>query len=166
MSELSPRFALPLLEAGQAQKEIVHNEAITLLEALVQPVAETLGDSAPPATPIAGRSWIVGAGPGGDWAGQAHAVATWTEGGWRFVAPIEGMSLWVAASSLCARWRAGAWELGVARAAALSIGGDQVVAARQPAIADPAGGTSADAPARAAVTAILAALRNHGLISS
>ena len=166
MSELSPRFALPLLAAGQAQKEIVHNEAVTMLEALVQPVAETLGDAAPPATPVAGRSWIVGASPSGDWTGQAHAIATWTDGGWRFTAPVEGMWLWVAVASLGARWSAGAWELGAVRAGALLIGGGQVVGGRQPAIADPAGGTGIDVQARATITAILAALRNHGLIAA
>ena len=165
MSELSPRFALPLLQPGQAQKEIVHNEAVTLLEALVQPVAETLGDTAPPAAPAAGQSWIVGAAPGGDWTGHAHAVATWTEGGWRFVATVEGMRLWVADSGLGARWTAGAWELGAERAAALLIGGSQVVGGRQPAIADPSGGASIDTQSRAAIGAVLAALRNHGLIA-
>ena len=30
MTDATPRFALPLLAAGQAQKELFHNEALTL----------------------------------------------------------------------------------------------------------------------------------------
>ncbi len=100
MSELSPRFGLPLLQAGQAQKEIYHNEAVTAIEALVQPVAESLGDTTPPSSPTAGQSWIVGASPSGAWSGRADAVASWTEGGWRFTAPGDGMTFWIASEGV------------------------------------------------------------------
>jgi hypothetical protein len=165
MSELSPRFALPLLAAGQSQKEIYHNEAVVALEALVQPVAQTLGDSSPPPSPAIGASWIVGAAATGDWAGQGETVARWTAGGWRFTAPIDGMAFWIASDGLWAMRIAGAWKLGLVPAQRLMNGGNQVVGARQPAIADPAGGTTIDAAARGAIAAILAALRNHGLIT-
>ncbi len=166
MSELTPRLSLPLLAAGQAQKEIYHNEALTALEVLVQPVAETLGDSSPPSSPATGASWIVGAAATGDWAGQGGAIASWTAGGWRFTSPIDGMAFWIAAEGLWAIRIAGAWELGLVPARRLTIGGNQVVGARQPAIADPAGGATIDAAARGATAAILAALRNHGLIAA
>ncbi|WP_312846581.1 hypothetical protein [Sphingopyxis sp. PET50] len=41
------RLALPLLAMAQAQKEVTHNEALTLLDLLVQPVVE----AGPQATP-------------------------------------------------------------------------------------------------------------------
>jgi hypothetical protein len=44
------------------------------------------------------------------------------------------------------------------------IRGEQVVGARQAAIATPAGGATVDAEGRASITQILAALRQHGLI--
>ena len=44
------------------------------------------------------------------------------------------------------------------------VAGDQVVAGRQAAVADPAGGVTIDLQCRAAVMAILARLRAHGLI--
>ena len=166
MTDLSPRFGLPLLVVGQAQKEESHNEAIIGLEALLQPVAETLGDTVPPASPTYGRSWIVGAVPTGDWTGQAAALATWTEGGWRFAAPIEGMSVYVRASGLIARFETGGWTAGLLRATGVAIGGQPVLGSRQPAIAAPAGGVTVDAEARAAISAILAAMRSHGLIST
>jgi hypothetical protein len=44
------------------------------------------------------------------------------------------------------------------------VDGVKVVGARQPAIADPTGGTSVDGEARDTLRAVLAALRGHGLI--
>jgi hypothetical protein len=50
------------------------------------------------------------------------------------------------------------------RASSLLIDGQQVVGARAAAIAAPSGGSTVDAEARVAVEAILAAMRQHGLI--
>ena len=165
MSDTTARFALPLLAAGQAQKEINHNEALTLLDLLAQPVAETSGDNSPPGAPVAGKAWIVGASPTGAWAGHAAMLALWTDGGWRFIAPLEGMSVWVKATGLWTRRTASGWSDGTLPAAALQLGGNQVVGARQAAIASPAGGTTIDSQARATLSAILAMLRTHGLIA-
>ncbi|WP_423606501.1 DUF2793 domain-containing protein [Sphingomonas sp. MS122] len=158
------RFALPLLHAGQAQKELFHNEALLIADMLMQPCVEALGRAAPPADPVAGQCWIVGDSPEGAWAGSAGALALWTEGGWRFVAPREGMAVWVAGDELVARHVAGAWHAGRLAAAQLVIDGEQVVGPREPAIDEPDGGSVVDAEARAAIEAILQALRAHGLI--
>ncbi len=166
MSEATPRLGLPLLAAGQAQKEVYHNEALTVIDALLQPAVETVGDDAPPPAPAEGQSWLVGGAPTGVWAGHANALATWTGGGWRFGPPREGMSIWVSDRGLWARWSMGAWTLGIVAATAVEIGGLQVVGSRQAAIPEPAGGSSIDDPARAAIGAILAALRGHGLIAT
>lgn len=166
MSDTTPCFGLPLLAAGQAQKELDHNEALTLLDALVQPIVQTLGDNTPPAAPFEGQGWIVGSAPGGAWAGQAGAMALWTAGGWRFVSPPEGTAVWVSSLSLPARRSAGSWRVGAIVGSSISIGGIQVVGAQGPAIPAPSGGTTADAAARSAIGAILSALRTHGLIAS
>ncbi|UAK23998.1 DUF2793 domain-containing protein [Sphingomonas nostoxanthinifaciens] len=166
MTGQTARFAFPLLEPGQAQKELYHNEALALLDAVVQPVAQTIGDDAPPAAPAPDQSWIVGAAPTGDWAGHADAFATWTDGGWRFVAAVEGMTAWVVAGNLPARFVGGAWAVGRVTATALIVDGHQVVGAAQPPIEDPVGGGVADEAARASIRDILAALRNHGLIAA
>jgi len=165
MTDTTPRFALPLLAAGQAQKEQAHNEALVALEVLAQPVVRTLGDNAPPAAPAPGESWIVGAAPGGGWAGQAGALATWTEGGWRFLPAVDGMAVWVLAQGVAARRIEGAWRVGTVAAQRVTVGGVQVVGARQPGVAAPAGGATVDAQARAAIGQILAALAAHGLVA-
>ena len=120
----------------------------------------------PPTSPESGQSWLVGATPTGAWTGKAGHLAGWTGGGWRFVAPVDGMAVWVVADALTARFTGGVWTLGEAACAHLVIGGDRVVGPRQPAIPTPAGGAVIDAESRTALTAILGALRAHGLIAS
>jgi uncharacterized protein DUF2793 len=120
----------------------------------------------PPAAPLVGACYIVGSAASGAWAGMTDRIAGWTSGGWRFVAPAEGMHFHVRSTGLEARYRAGAWELGAIRASSLVIGGEQVVGARLAAIESPSGGPTIDAQARTAVAAILTALRTHGLIES
>ena len=61
---------------------------------------------------------------------------------------------------------ASAWEQGNVRAAKLSIGGNQVVGARLAAVPGATGGATVDAEARTTIDAILARLRQHGLIDS
>jgi hypothetical protein len=166
MSGTSARWGLPLLEAGQAQKEVFHNEALTLLDLLVHTGVVATALNTPPASPGEGQAWIVGTAPDGAWTGRANQIAGWTAGGWRFVAPREGMGVWCEAQATPARWRTGAWEYGQVRAERLLVNGVPVVGAQQAAIAEPAGGTTVDARTRAAVSQILAALRAHGLIAS
>ncbi len=163
---VTTRFALPLLHAGQAQKEMFHNEAIVAIDALLHPVVQDVGLDVPPATPEPGAAWIVGAAPTGDWTDHADAIATWTEGGWRFATPRTGMAVWSESAAQPVRYHEeGGWELGVVAATRIDIGGVQVVGDRGDSIPLPAGGATIDTQARDAITAILAALQAHGLIA-
>lgn len=166
MTESTARLALPLLQAGQAQKELYHNEALALLDLAVAAGVERVGLNAPPATPDIGMCWIVGTSPSGDWAGAGNSLAGWTAGGWRFVTPLPGMSVWSVADQLFARFNGSVWLVGDVVAAQVVIGGNRVLGARRSAIDSPSGGTVVDANARATIDAILAALRGHGLIDS
>lgn len=159
------RFGLPLLTAGQAQKELSHNEALTLIDALVQACAEAAGENEPPDDPSPGECWIVGAAPSGAWNGAAQRLAVWTGGGWRFVEPREGMAIHVRADALVATYLDGSWQLGMVAATEVTIAGHRVVGPRQPAVDEPSGGAVVDGEARTAIGAMLDALRTHGLIA-
>ncbi len=163
--ETTARLALPLLATGQAGKELTHNEALALIDLVTGAGVEAVGVDVPPADPVAGRAWIVGSAPVGAWAGRAGALAGWTGGGWRFVAPFEGLSVWIVAEKLQARFVGGEWAKGELRASGVLVGGVPVLGPRGPAIAAPAGGSTVDAEARAVLDAVLAALRGHGLIA-
>lgn len=166
MSDASPRFVLPWLQPGQAQKEMFHNEALATIDLAMQAAAEAIGTIVPPASPAIGQCWAIGAAPGGAWAGKAGQLAGWTAGGWRFVMPTPGMAVWSIADGVPARWTGTGWTVGVVSAARVDVGGVQVVGARRPAVAAPAGGTTVDAAARTAISEILQVLRSHGLIAT
>lgn len=122
--------------------------------------------TSPPASPAIGSCYIVADAATGDWQGRDGQVAAYTAGGWRYLAPVEGMSFHMRSSGTLADYRSGGWELGVLRGSSLVVGGKPVVGGQAQAIADPAGGVTVDAEARSAIGAILAALRQHGLIAS
>ncbi|MBO9696014.1 MAG: DUF2793 domain-containing protein [Sphingopyxis sp.] len=143
----TPRFALPLLAVSQAQKEVTHNEALTLLDALVHAAVEAGPIAVPPTGPAAGQSWIVGAAPTGAWAGKDHAIAICTSGGWRFAAPREGMAVVRLTDKVRLRFEGGAWV-----APAL--------------VAAPAGGSVIDSEARSAISMLLLHLAAQGLLIS
>jgi hypothetical protein len=160
------RLSAPLIEGGQIDKATTHNEALAIFDLAVCAAVDGFLANSPPASPSVGASYIVGASPIGSWAGQARALAGYTAGGWRFVAPVDGLVALVKASGQFAVYRGGSWELGELRGARLSVAGDQVVGPRLAAVADPAGGSTVDTEARAAIAAILDRLRGHGLIAS
>ena len=160
------RFALPQLVPGQAQKEVWHNEALQRIDLLLSPAVETMTLSAPPSSPARGACYVVASGATGAWAGKDDMLAGYADGGWRFVAPVEGLRLLDRGSGQILLRRDGAWESGIVRAEEVQIGGLTVVRQRQPAIANPTGGTVIDAECRTAIGLILTMLRTHGLIAS
>lgn len=160
------RFGITFLQAAQLQKEATVNESLATLDLAVCAAVDGFLADTPPASPVVGSGYVVGAAPNGAWAGHALALAGYTAGGWRFIAPFEGLSAMDKASGEVVAFVAGAWGKGDVRAAKLSIGGNQIIGARQAAVADPAGGATIDSEARAAIAAILARLRTHGLIAA
>jgi len=166
MNELTNRLSLPLLQVAQAHKEMVHNEALMLIDLLLHGCVAGVAQDVPPAAPSVGQCWIVGPAATGEWAGRTDQIAGMTEGGWRFAVPREGMRLWWSGGETTAEFRGGAWRRGEVRARRIMVDGVTVVGAQQPAIASPAGGATRDEEARTAVAAILTAMRTHGLIAS
>lgn len=164
--EATPRWELPQLFAGQAQKEMFHNEALTRIDMLLHGQVESADLSVPPTSPAQGQCWIVAADAVGAWAGRDGALASWTEGGWRFVTPAAGLALWVADRGHELRHDGSQWQDGALREDGLYVAGTRSVGERQAAIAAPGGGTTIDSEARGVINAILAVMRSHGLIAS
>ena len=162
----SARFGAPYLQAGQVQKETTVNEGFTIFDIAVSAAVDGFLANTPPGSPSIGSAYVLGGSPTGAWSGHPHALAGYTPGGWRYIAAVEGLSVTEKASGEVATFRSGAWEKGHVRAAKLSVSGTQVVGAQLAAVADPAGGTTVDAEARAAIAALLVRLRQHGLIAS
>jgi hypothetical protein len=143
---------------------LFHNESLQLLDALVAAAVEEPPLSSPPGSPAVGSCYIVGPGPIGDWSDRAAHLAAFTEGGWRFIAPRDGMSVLIRSSGTRAVFRDGAWEIGTLTGLQVSIGGKKVLGARGSPIASPSGGSVIDSESRTAIGQILVAMREHGLI--
>ncbi|KTD99686.1 DUF2793 domain-containing protein [Sphingopyxis sp. H115] len=143
----TPRLALPLLAVAQAQKEVTHNEALVLLDALVHAAVLDGPLADPPADPAEGQCWIVGADPTGAWSGQAMAIACWSAGGWRFAAPRAGMRVTRLADGARLRFDDSSWT------------GPGTIAA-------PAGGSTIDSEARSVIGALILQLEAQGLLIS
>lgn len=69
------RLALPLLAAAQAQKHVTHNEALVILDAVVQASALDKDLTSPPASPADGDAYIVAASATGAWSGHDDDIA-------------------------------------------------------------------------------------------
>ena len=140
----TPRFGIPLLFAGQAQKEFFVNQAHAMMDFLAHPVVEgELVD--PPADPADGRAWIVAEGATGDWSGYDNAIGYRAAEAWIFVMPVESMTVLDRAEGRNVRWSDGSW-------------------AGSGHVSQPDGGSVIDLEARGAIDGILAALEHHGIL--
>ena len=160
------RLGLPLLAAGQAQKEVTHNEALLLLDLLGQSVVESADLAAPPGSPTPGQCWIVAPSASGAWSGKDGALAGWTDSGWRFASAAPGWRAWVLDRVQTMRFDGVGWIDEAVRSDGYFVAGERVLSVRQGAIAGPGGGAVIDVQARAAIAAMLTALRAHGLIDA
>ncbi|WP_426267862.1 DUF2793 domain-containing protein [Sphingomonas sp. LHG3443-2] len=162
----SQRLGLPFLSAGQAQKELTHNEALLLLDALVHGCCPAAPSNVPPPAPEAGLTYICGDNPVDAWAGHPHHVASYSDNGWRFTNPVEGLELLDRASGRRWHFASGTWSLGIVRASEVRVEGVKVLGTQRPPIANATGGTTIDSEARSTLAQILTALRAHGIIAT
>jgi hypothetical protein len=105
----TPNLALPYLAPAQAQKHVTHNEALRMLDAVVQLSVVDRDLMTPPASPTEGERHIVAAGATGAWAGRDGQVAMWRDGAWGFSQPRPGWLAWVAAESVVLVHGATSW---------------------------------------------------------
>ena len=142
-STASPRFALPLLFAGQAQKEFFVNEAFARTDMLLHAAIKGEADT-PPANPQPGDCWLVGDGATGAWSSRSGHLAGFAAGNWLFAAPRNGVCVYDEAAGQLRRY----------------VDGWQAAEAVIPA----SGGATVDAEARTAIAGIIAALVAGGIL--
>lgn len=141
----TPRFALPMLYTGQAQKEVFVNEALFRTDALLH--CAVIGKRlSPPENPAEGDAWLISSPASGDWAGKADSIALCQGGAWTFIAPRDGMHVFDLSEGQN-RLFFRSW-----RKALL--------------IAEPVGGSTVDGEARAAIAELMASLQAVGVLPS
>jgi hypothetical protein len=109
MTDTTANLGLPVIAAAQAQKHVTHNEALNLLDTLVQLAVLDRDLATPPGAPNEGERWIVAAGPTGDWAGHAGEIAAWQDGAWQFSTPQTGWIAFVIDEGALVVWNGSAW---------------------------------------------------------
>ena len=100
---------LPYIMPSQAQKHVTHNEAIGMLDALVQLGVLDRDLTAPPGSPANGDRHIVAATATGDWSGQSGKIAHRLDGAWSFYAPKPGFLSHVEDEDIFVFWTGAAW---------------------------------------------------------
>ena len=139
----TPRFNLPLLFAGQTQKEFFVNQAISMIDGLTQTAVEA-AISAPPTVPSDGECYRITSTATDDWAGKEDLLAFRVANAWQYVQPADGMMVFDRAERRFSYYDGG-WKNAAETAA-------------------PTGGGTIDAEARAAIGGVIEALRIAGIL--
>lgn len=107
----SPNLALPFIEGGELLPDVTLNEALRLIDTLVQLAVADRDLNAPPSSPADGQRWIVKASPSptGAWAGHGNHIAAWQDGAWVFSVPKAGWLAFVVDEGVLLAWSGTAW---------------------------------------------------------
>ena len=106
----SANLSMPLIMPSQAQKHVTHNEAIELLDILVQLRIAELDVSAPPLAPTEGQVFAIGAEASGDFEGREGHLACFCGGGWLFLEPQDGFRAWIESDAALHVHQEGTWR--------------------------------------------------------
>ncbi len=109
MSDTTTNLLLPYILAAQAQKHVTHNEALRILDGLVQLSVLDRDLTAPPGSPADGDRYIVASGGTGAWAGWDLNVALFTDGAWLRLPPRTGWRVWGKDEALLLVYDGGTW---------------------------------------------------------
>ncbi|MEZ5997557.1 MAG: DUF2793 domain-containing protein [Hyphomonas sp.] len=105
----SANLALPYLLPNQAQKHVTLNEALRLLDVVVQAGVLSRSLAVPPATPAEGDRYIPAAGATGAWNGHDDELAAFQDGAWAFLMPRQGWVSFVADEGILIVRASDAW---------------------------------------------------------
>ncbi len=106
----TPALRLPYIAPSQAQKHVTHNEALRMLDAIVQLSVLDRDRASAPAGPAEGDRYLVAAAATGVWSGHEKEVAAFQDGAWSFYQPLPGWIAWVAGEGRAVSWSGAEWE--------------------------------------------------------
>ena len=92
------RLGLPYILQAQAQKEVTHNQALNILDVLVNTVVEAIVDELPEAA-NEGDIYITGRGK----------LAQYSKGSWTYYQPIDWMEVWLKSTNSRMMYSNGDW---------------------------------------------------------
>ncbi len=95
----TPNLKLPYILPSQAQKHVTHNEALRLLDAVVNLSVKSRTLTAPPTTPSPGARYIVASPATGAWSAKNGMIGSFIDDGWLFIQPAIGWQAYVEAEA-------------------------------------------------------------------
>ena len=110
MSENTNNLRLPYIMAAQAQKHVTHNEALRLLDDVVQISVASRSLNEPPEDVSEGQSFIVATNSTGAWLNRENQIAGWQDGAWQFHEPRDGWVAWDQSSQGLVVFSSGSWQ--------------------------------------------------------
>lgn len=110
----TPRLSITEIAVGQAAKEIAHNEALRVIDALMSGKAKTRLTTTPPGSPAEGDVHVVPSGATGAWSGQTNKLAHFYGNAWFFYTCKTGMTLWSDADNEFIVFDGTVWDVKVA----------------------------------------------------
>jgi hypothetical protein len=110
--DASPRLQLPYLAAGQAQKHVTVNEALAMLDGLIQTAVESATTAAEPAAPPEGALYILPPGRAGpEWAlHPAGSLLRYADQAWTRLAANDGTIVYAKDAGAVLFRAGGAWK--------------------------------------------------------
>lgn len=157
------RHGLPLLSAGQAQKEVTHNEALLVLDRLLHPVVLSRSVSVPPLAPAQGDAYVIGVDGSGAWAGRSGDLASHDGFGWVVTTPVRGCLVFIADENCFSVFNNG-WSINGWPSDGLRISGRRVLGATPISVSGPEGGGVVDNQSRIAINQLIDVLRDQGIV--
>lgn len=107
--ETTLNLQLPMIMPSQAQ-HVTHNEALGVLDMLVQTTVQDRTRHTPPEAPAVAQCHIVAVGAEGAWEGRNHQLACFVGNGWSFLAPQAGWRCYVAEEAVMCIFDGAAWR--------------------------------------------------------
>lgn len=93
--ELTNHLKLPYILPSQAQKHVTHNEALRMLDAVVQLAVIARDHTDPDPLVQEGDRYIIPENAGGNWAQHRQKLAAFIDAGWHYFEPQAGWLCYV-----------------------------------------------------------------------
>ena len=114
MPDTTAHLALPFIMAAQAQKHVTMNEALRMLDGIVQLAILDRDLTTPPANPANGDRYLIPAAATGVWAGKTNQIAARIADVWEYHTPKIGWLCYIEDEAKLSAYKATGWSAGIA----------------------------------------------------
>lgn len=107
----TPNLSIDLIHPNQSQKELTINEALTIIDSVLNNSIININVNNIPLNPASGDLYHIGDSATGEWENYLGHMAVYTDGGWRYFMPRHGFIMWSNAHDSKIVYKQGAWVI-------------------------------------------------------